>query len=174
VSLALDLGLAEARFERDPTASRSLVARAHDDVKIAIEDLRSIVRGIHPSVLDGRGLDAALSALVASCPVPVSLRVDAPERPDALREAAAYYVVAESVTNAQKHAEADNIAITVQQDVGRLHVVVEDDGAGGARFEAGGGLAGLAARVRSIDGTLTVSSPPGGPTRVEAMIPCEP
>ena len=174
VSLALDLGLAEARFERDPTASRSLVARAHDDVKIAIEDLRSIVRGIHPSVLDGRGLDAALSALVASCPVPVSLRVDVPERPDALREAAAYYVVAESVTNAQKHAEADNIAITVQQDVGRLHVFVEDDGAGGARFEAGGGLAGLAARVRSIDGTLTVSSPPGGPTRVEAMIPCEP
>ena len=81
MSLALDLGLAEARFERDPTASRSLVARAHDDVKIAIEDLRSIVRGIHPSVLDGRGLDAALSALVASCPVPVSLRVTYPNDP---------------------------------------------------------------------------------------------
>ena len=128
--------------------------------------------GIHPSVLDGRGLDAALSALIASCPVPVSLRVDLTERPNPSREAAAYYLVAEAITNVQKHARADSIAVTVPQDGGRLHVVVEDDGSGGARFEAGGGLAGLAARIRSVDGVFTVTSPPGGPTRVEAVIPC--
>lgn len=174
VTLALDLGLAEARFERDPVASRSLVTRAHDDAKIAIEDLRNIVRGIHPSVLDGRGLDAALSALVASCSVPVSLCVDVTERPDPLREATAYYVVAEAITNVQKHAQANNVAVAVQQDDSRLLVVIEDDGGGGAQIEAGGGLAGLAARVGSIDGTFTVSSPPGGPTRVEAVIPCGP
>jgi len=172
VSLVVDLGLAEVRFEQDPDASRSLVAQAHREAKIAIEDLRSIVRGIHPSVLDGRGLDAALSALVGSCPIPVNLRVDLTERPDPISEAAAYYVTAESVTNAQKHADADIIAVEVRQSPGRLIVVVEDDGNGGARLEPGGGLAGLAARVRSIDGTFTLFSPPGGPTRVEAVIPC--
>ncbi|MGH8994905.1 MAG: sensor histidine kinase [Acidimicrobiales bacterium] len=172
VSLAVDLGLAEARFERDPQASRSLVAQAHRNAKVAIEDLRSIVRGIHPSVLDGRGLDAALSALVGSCPVPVDLRVDVAERADPVREAAAYYLVAEAVTNAQKHAGAKRIAIDVHRDEGQLCVAVEDDGHGGAQFEPGGGLAGLAARIHSLEGTFTLTSPTGGPTRVEAVIPC--
>jgi signal transduction histidine kinase len=174
VSLAVDLGIAEARFGKDPEGSRALLARAHQDAKTAIEELRGLVRGIHPSVLDGRGLDAALSALIASCPVPVSLHVDLPRRPDPIREAAAYYVTAEAITNIAKHASARRAAVTVGAEERNLRVVVEDDGSGGARIEPGGGLAGLAARIRSIDGTFTVSSPPGGPTRVEAVIPCEP
>ena len=172
VSLAVDLGLAEARFERDPQASRSLVAQAHRNAKTAIEDLRSIVRGIHPSVLDGRGLDAALSALVGGCPIPVNLHVDIAERPDPVHEAAAYYLVAEAMTNAQKHAGADHITIDVHQDGGQLCVAVEDDGHGGARLEPVGGLVGLAARIHSLDGTFTLTSPPGGPTRIEGVIPC--
>jgi signal transduction histidine kinase len=174
VSLAVDLGIAEARFGRNPESSRALLARAHQDAKSAIEELRSLVRGIHPSVLDGRGLDAALSALIAGCPVPVRLRVDLAKRPDAIREAAAYYVAAEAITNIAKHARASSATVTVGAGEGNLRVVVEDDGAGGARLEPGGGLAGLAARISSIDGTFTVSSPPNGPTRVEAVIPCEP
>jgi signal transduction histidine kinase len=173
VSLAVDLGIAEARFGKDPDSSRLLLARAHRDAKTAIEELRSLVRGIHPSVLDGRGLDAALSALVASCPVPVSLHVDLPHRPDPILEAAAYYVAAEAITNVAKHASARSAVVTVGVAAASLRVVVEDDGSGGARLEPGGGLAGLAARIRSLDGTFTVSSPPGGPTRVEAVIPCE-
>lgn len=173
VSLAVDLGIAEARFGKDPDSARALLARAHQDAKTAIEELRSLVRGIHPSVLDGRGLDAALSALVASCPVPVSLRVHLPQRPDPIREAAAYYVAAEAITNIAKHAGARSATVTVGADDHNLRAVIEDDGNGGARIEPGGGLAGLAARIRSIDGTFTVSSPPGGPTRVEAVIPCE-
>ena len=173
VSLAVDLGIAEARFGKDPDSARSLVARAHADAKTAIEELRGLVRGIHPSVLDGRGLDAALSALIASCPVPVTLRVDLPQRPDPVREAAAYYVAAEAITNITKHASARTATITVQAGERDLRVAVEDDGDGGARIEPGGGLAGLDARIRSIDGTFTVSSPPGGPTRIEAVIPCE-
>jgi len=174
VSLAVDLGIAEARFGKDADSARSLVARAHQDAKTAIEELRGLVRGIHPSVLDGRGLDAALSALIAGCPVPVTLRVDLPRRPDPVREAAAYYVAAEAITNITKHASARTATITVQAGERDLRVAVEDDGAGGARVSPGGGLAGLEMRIRSIDGTFTVSSPPGGPTRIEAVIPCEP
>jgi signal transduction histidine kinase len=173
VSLAVDLGIAEARFGKDPGSSRALLARAHADAKTAIEELRGLVRGIHPSVLDGRGLDAALSALIASCPVPVTLRVDLPKRPDPTREAAAYYVAAEAITNIAKHASARSATVTVGTDGHNLCVVIEDDGNGGARIEPGGGLAGLAARIKSIDGTFTVSSPPAGPTRIEAVIPCE-
>lgn len=172
VSLAVDLGIAEARFERDPQGSRSLVAQAHRHAKEAIEDLRSIARGIHPSVLDGRGLDAALSALVGTCSIPVALHVDVPERPDPVREAAAYYLVAEAVTNVQKHAGAGHITVDVRHDHGQLCVSVEDDGHGGAELEPGGGLVGLAARIHSLDGTFTLTSPPGGPTRVEGVMPC--
>lgn len=173
VSLAVDLGIAEARFGKDPESARSLLTRAHADAKTAIEELRGLVRGIHPSVLDGRGLDAALSALIASCPVPVTLSVDLPQRPDPIREAAAYYVAAEAITNIAKHASARSATVTVGSGKRALRVVIEDDGSGGARIEPGGGLAGLAARISSIDGAFTVSSPPGGPTRVEAVIPCE-
>jgi len=172
VSLALELGLAKARFERDPGAAKSLIERAHDEAKTAIEDLRSLVRGIHPSVLDERGLDAALSALIASCPVPVHVEVTLSRRPDPTREAVAYFVVAEAITNVTKHSGAAKASVIINEGGGLLRVLVEDDGRGGARTDPGGGLAGLGARVAAIDGTFTVTSPPGGPTHIEAVIPC--
>jgi signal transduction histidine kinase len=174
VSLALELGIAKSRFERDPDYARSLLEQAHEQAKIAIQDLRSLVRGIHPSVLDERGLDAALSALVASCHVPVRVDVRLSGRPDRPQEAVAYFVVAEAITNVTKHASASKAAVTITDDDGVLRVLVEDDGRGGAAIEPGGGLAGLAARAAAIDGRLTVTSPPGGPTRVAAELPCGP
>jgi len=173
VSLALDLGLAKARLDRDPEAARSMVERAHEGAKRATEDLRNLVRGIHPAVLDERGLDAALSALVAGCAVPVSVDVTLRQRPDAVLESAAYFVIAEAITNVTKHSGARTATVTVTGNGTLLRVVVEDDGHGGAHLEPGGGLAGLAARLASVDGILTVSSPPDGPTRIEAVMPCE-
>jgi signal transduction histidine kinase len=172
VNLALDLGLARARLRSDPGAAQSLIDRAHEEAKRAAEDLRNLVRGIHPSVLDERGLDAALSALVAACPVPVSVNVDLPRRPAPTPEAAAYYVVAEAITNISKHAHARKAAVSIGYADGALRVAVEDDGRGGTCLEPGGGLEGLAARVASLDGTFKLSSPQGGPTRIEAVIPC--
>ena len=174
VNLALDLGLAKARLRSDPTAAQSLIERAHQEAKRAAGDLRNLVRGIHPSVLDERGLDAALSALVASCPVPVAVNVDLPRRPAPASEAAAYYVVAEAITNISKHAQAHSAAVAISDTGGALRVAVQDDGRGGARLEPGGGLDGLATRVASLDGTFELCSPEGGPTRIEAVIPCAP
>jgi len=174
VSLALELGLARARFERDPGSAKALIDQAHQEAKTAIEDLRSLVRGIHPSVLDERGLDAALSALIASCPVPVRVEVTLSRRPEQTTEAVAYFVVAEAVTNVTKHSGATRASVIINEAAGVLRVLVEDDGHGGARADPGGGLAGLGARVAAIDGTFTVNSPPGGPTYVEAVIPCGP
>jgi signal transduction histidine kinase len=174
VNLALDLGLARARLRSDPGAAQSLIDRAHAEAKLAAEDLRNLVRGIHPSVLDERGLDAALSALVASCTIPVTVNVNLPRRPASASEAAAYYVVAEAITNIIKHAQARKAAVSIGYADGALRVTIEDDGRGGASLEPGGGLEGLAARVASLDGTFELSSPAGGPTRIEAMIPCAP
>ncbi len=171
VSLALELGLAKARFERDPDSARSLIYQAHEEAKTAIEDLRGLVRGIHPSVLDERGLDAAFSALVASCAVPIRVEVSLSRRPDQAVEAVAYFVVAEAITNVTKHSGASRASVVITEAGGLLRVVVQDDGGGGAQAEPGGGLAGLAARVTAIDGTFAVTSPKGGPTRIEATIP---
>jgi signal transduction histidine kinase len=173
VSLALELGLAKARFERDPDSVRALINQAHEEAKTAIEDLRGLVRGIHPSVLDERGLDAAFSALVASCAVPVRVEVSLSKRLDQSVEAVAYFVVAEAITNVTKHSGASRASVMITEASGLLRVLVEDDGGGGASAEPGGGLAGLAARVAAIDGTFRVTSPPGGPTHLEAVIPCE-
>jgi signal transduction histidine kinase len=174
VSLAMQLGLARARFDRDPGSARTFLAQAHDEAKTALADLRGVVRGIHPSVLDERGLDAALSGLVAGCPVPVRVDVSLAARPDRTREAIAYFVAAEAITNVTRHSGARKASVTITGTSGLLHIVVDDDGHGGAAIEPGGGLAGLAARVAAIDGTLTLTSPPGGPTRIDAVIPCEP
>jgi len=171
VSLALELGLAKARFERDPDSARALLNQAHEEAKTAIEDLRGLVRGIHPSVLDERGLDAAFSALVASCAVPVRVDVSLSQRLDQAVEAVAYFVVAEAITNVTKHSGAARASVMITEASGLLRVLVEDDGGGGATADPGGGLAGLASRVAAIDGTFAVHSPKGGPTRVEAIIP---
>ncbi|MGH3290874.1 MAG: sensor histidine kinase [Trebonia sp.] len=171
VSLAAQIGLAMARFDRDPAAARSMFGQAHAEAKAALADLRGVIRGLHPPVLDERGLDAALSGLIVGCLAPVRVEVSLSHRPDPMREAIAYFVAAEAITNITKHSGAGKAAVTITDVSGPLTVLVEDDGQGGAAAVPGGGLAGLAARVAAVDGTLNVTSPPGGPTRIEAVLP---
>ena len=171
VSLAMELGRAKVKFESDPQAAAAIVSQAHEQAKEALAELRNLVRGVHPPVLSDRGLDAALSGLAALCPVPVSVTVRLPVRPPAAIEAIAYFVVAEALTNVAKHAKASRAAVTVGNAGSMLSLVIRDDGVGGADPD-GQGLNGLAARVAGVDGRLTVSSPPGGPTSIEVMLPC--
>jgi signal transduction histidine kinase len=173
VAVAMDLGLARERLAAagDERAAE-LVGNAHDEAKRAITELRELVRGIHPAVLADRGLDAALSALAARCPVPVDVRVDMPNRPPAAVETTAYYVVAEALTNIAKHARATSARVRVGQRGDAVVVEVGDDGVGGAAAGPAGGLAGLLDRVHAVQGTLRIASPPGGPTTLLAELPC--
>jgi signal transduction histidine kinase len=171
VSLAMELGRARAKFASDPQAAEAIVGQAHEQAKEALTELRNLVRGVHPPVLSDRGLDAALSGLAALSPVPVTVRVDLPKRPPASVEAIAYFVVAEALTNVAKHAKASRALVTVTRSGDLLNVAVSDDGIGGAS-PAGQGLSGLAARAAGIDGRLLVTSPDGGPTVIEAVLPC--
>jgi len=172
LSLGMDLGMALEKFETDPKAARGLVGDAHAELQRAIAELRNLARGIHPAVLTDRGLDAALSALAARSPLPVRLDVRLEERPPASVEATAYFIVAEALTNAARYANAKRIDVRVRQNGDKLHIEVKDDGVGGAEQRVGGGLAGLADRANSVEGSLRVSSPHGGPTVVTADLPC--
>ena len=172
VSLAMSLGRARAKLDEDPAGARDLLDQAHLDAKRALAELRDLARGIHPAVLTDRGLDAALSALAARSPVPVTVQVDVAERPSPTVEAVAYFVVAEALTNVAKHARARAAAVRVLQAGDRLYVTVLDDGAGGADLALGTGLAGLRDRVAAVDGRLALSSPTGGPTELTVELPC--
>jgi signal transduction histidine kinase len=172
VALAVDLGTARERLETDPEAGRALVAEAHEEAKAALKEIRDLVRGIHPVILEDRGLDAALSAVVARSPVPVDLRIDLAERPPAAVESAAYFVVSEALANVARHSGATRASVDIARSRDRLVVEVRDDGAGGADPGAGTGLAGLGDRVRSMGGTMTLLSPAGGPTTVLVELPC--
>jgi len=174
VALAMDLGLAEQRLAHaDPATALEHVASARGQARAAMAELRDLVRGIAPSILNDRGLDAALTALVSGRNPPVELRVELPERPVGPRETAAYFVAAEALTNARKHAAASRVAVHAWENAAdKLIVEVIDDGVGGADPEAGSGLSGLRKRVAALDGTLTVVSPRGGPTTVRAEFPC--
>jgi signal transduction histidine kinase len=171
VSLAMELGRARAKFGSDPEAAEAIVGQAHEQAKEALAELRNLVRGVHPPVLSDRGLDAALSGLAALSPVPVTVRVELAERPPPAVEAIAYFVVAEALTNVAKHAKASRALVTVSRSGDLLNVAISDDGIGGASV-AGRGLSGLAARAAGIDGRLLVTSPDGGPTVIEAVLPC--
>jgi signal transduction histidine kinase len=173
VSLAMNLGLARATLTDLPEEARQVIVAAHEEAKEALGELRSLVRGLHPAVLEDRGLDAALSGVAARTPLPVRLHVDVPVRPSPTVEAVAYFVVSEALANVAKHAQATRASVTVQRVAGMLRVEVADDGQGGADPSRGTGLAGLNGRVRSVDGRLEVASPPGGPTRIFAELPCE-
>jgi signal transduction histidine kinase len=173
VALGMTLGLAREKMDSDPEQARALMDEAHADAKAAMVELRSIARGIHPAVLDDRGLDAALSAIAAKAPVPVSINVNLPKRMGVTLEGAAYYVVAESLTNMAKHANATHASIDIGVHDGKLLVAVSDNGRGGAEVRPDGGLAGLRDRVAALGGTLAVSSPAGGPTTVKVDMPCE-
>jgi signal transduction histidine kinase len=193
VSLAMALGMARQKLEKGspggvakgPETARAaeLVGEAHEEAKLALAEIRDLIRGIHPAVLTDRGLDAAISALAGRSPVPTSVEVELDERPPEAVEITAYFVIAEALANVAKHSGASQARISVrrQRDTGDgelsgdsledlLVVEVEDDGGGGAD-PAGAGLAGLADRVIVLDGCLTVESPSGGPTRVRAEIP---
>ena len=178
VNLAMTLGVAKAAIRQDPDRAERLVAEAHSEAKSVMTDLRQLARGIHPAILEDRGLDAALSALAARSRIPVDLDVqlrsaDAPPLGREL-EAVAYFVVAEALTNIAKHAEATAAGVSVTAGPEVLRVRIEDDGRGGAQVRRDGqstGLAGLTDRVRATGGHLDVASPPGGGTVLIAVIP---
>jgi signal transduction histidine kinase len=172
LALGMDLGMALERFDTDPDGARGLVGDAHAELQRAIAELRNLARGIHPAVLTDRGLDAALSALAARSAVPVRLDIRLRERPPASVEATAYFIVAEALTNAARYANARHVDLRVRQNGEKLHIEVMDDGVGGAKERVGGGLAGLVDRANSVEGSLRVSSPQGGPTVVSADLPC--
>jgi signal transduction histidine kinase len=173
VAVAMTLGRARNKLADDPESARLLIDEAHADAKLAVAELRDLARGIYPAVLGDRGLDAALSALAARCPVPVDVEVDAVPRPPAAVESTAYFIVAETLTNVAKHSTATTVGVLVRRTGDAVTVRVTDDGAGGAELRTGGGLAGLADRAATIDGVMSVSSPPGGPTVITAELPCE-
>jgi signal transduction histidine kinase len=173
VVLAMNLGLARATLTDLPEPARTVIETAHDEAVTALAELRELVRGLHPAVLNDRGLDAALSGIAARLPIPVQLRVDVPKRCAPSVEAIAYFTVSEALTNIVKHASASHAEITVIRTGPRLHVAVTDDGHGGATLGGDGGLRGLAQRAAAIDGTLHLTSPPGGPTTLVVELPCE-
>ena len=173
VSLAMNLGMARERFEGEAEPVRQAIAAAHEEAILALSELREFIRGLHPAVLSDRGLNAALSGLVARAPLPVRLRVDVPRPAAPGVEAVAYFIVSEALANVVKHAQATSAAVTVTRDGDLLRVAVSDDGTGGAVSGGGTGLPGLAQRAAAVDGTLNIDSPPGGPTVITAELPCE-
>jgi signal transduction histidine kinase len=178
VAVAMKLGLARQKLSgavagtAQPDLKRilELVDAAHRGAKEAIVELRDLARGIHPPVLD-HGLGTALTTLAAHSGVPVELVIDVPERPSAAIETIAYFCAAELLTNVAKHSGARRATLEVVHAPGLLRVRVSDDGSGGARIEARGGLAGLVDRISIVDGRIQVSSPPHGPTAVTVELP---
>jgi signal transduction histidine kinase len=173
----MTIGLVQTKLDTDPAAAKALIAEAHEDAKTALVELRNVVRGIAPTILSDRGLDAALSSVVQRAAVQTTLDIDLPRRLPEETESVAYFVVGEALTNTAKHAQASRAAVTVRLDraENQLHVSVFDDGRGGAQItdsETATGLRGLADRVRAARGTFTVSSPVTGPTTVTAVLPC--
>ncbi|MCD9590809.1 sensor histidine kinase, partial [Streptomyces sp. 8ZJF_21] len=171
VALAMGLGLAKEKLEEDPEAAAKMVDEAHGEVKLALQELRDLARGIHPAILTDRGLGPALSALSARCTVPVKVTVELPERPAPAIEGIAYFTVSELLQNISKHSGAHTAEIELWRADNRLLIQVRDDGRGGAATDRGSGLSGLAERLGSVDGLFAVDSPPGGPTAVTAELP---
>jgi PAS domain S-box-containing protein len=173
VSLAVQLRLVEARLESDPARARQELVDARDQLGNALNELRELARGLHPAILTDGGLAPALSALATRAPVPVEITDVPGDRLPEPVEAAAYYLIAEAVTNVAKHAQASHVSVSVRRDDGRVVVDVVDDGVGGADADSGSGLHGLADRVEALHGRLRIDSPRGGGTRIEAQIPVD-
>ncbi len=172
VAVAMGLGRAKSKMDSDPEGAAELIAEAHADAKLAIKELRDLARGIYPSVLGDRGLDAALSALAARVPIEVELQVNVEPRPPTSVESAAYFTVGEALTNITKHSQATKATVKVNRVETGVLVEITDNGQGGAELKPGGGLAGLADRAATIDGVVVVVSPTGGPTVIRAELPC--
>jgi signal transduction histidine kinase len=172
VALSLQVNLARARLADDPQAAAELLDGARDELRLALAELRELARGIHPAVLTDRGLDAAIESLAQRSAIPVQVKDMLSERLPASVEAAAYFVVAESLTNVAKYAGAALAEVSIGRENGHAVVEVRDDGVGGADPAGGTGLRGLADRLAAVDGRLEVVSPPGEGTLVRARIPC--
>ncbi|WAL97250.1 sensor histidine kinase [Streptomyces sp. Je 1-369] len=171
VALAMGLGLAKEKLLEDPDAAASMVDEAHGEVKLALQELRDLARGIHPAVLTDRGLNAALSSVASRCTVPVKVAADLPARPAAAIEGIAYFTVSELLQNISKHSGARSASVDVWRADERLLIQVWDDGRGGARLDGGTGMSGLADRLGAVDGLFVIESPEGGPTTITAELP---
>lgn len=175
VSMSMRVGLARRAFDKDPEAARKLLADAQDQAEEALTELRHVVRGIHPPILTDRGLVGAVRALAASSGLDVAVREDGVEegpRAPAAVEAAAYFVIAEALTNAAKHSGAERASVELARGGGVLRISVRDEGRGGADDSGGSGLLGMRRRAAALDGTVEVVSPVGGPTVIEVELPC--
>ncbi|WP_237536386.1 histidine kinase [Streptomyces sp. SID5785] len=174
VAMGMTLDAAEHRLDEDPEAVRALLAEARASSSAALRELRDLVRGIHPPVLADRGLADAVRSLALLSPLDTEVTVDLPARPEAPVESAVYFAVAETVTNAAKHAEAERLWIDLAYDPSRatLRIGVTDDGQGGADPARGSGLAGIERRLAPFDGVIAVHSPAGGPTQISMEVPC--
>jgi signal transduction histidine kinase len=173
VALGMSLGLADELMANDPEEAKRLLSEARSTTTAALGDLRSVVRGIHPPVLADRGLAGAVQALALDMAIPVVVTVQLPGRPQAPIESAAYFGVAESLANIGKHSGAHRAWIELGYEAGELRIEVGDDGRGGASLAGGTGLAGVARRLAAFDGSLSISSPEGGPTVVSIRLPCD-
>jgi len=176
VMLAMDLGRAEEKIDSDPEGAKKLVADAREQSRLALAELRDLVRGTAPSILIDRGIVSAVASIAAKSQIPThidSVRIGETRFSPAV-ERAGYFVATEALTNVAKHSGASRADVVFWRDSTRLFVEVWDDGRGGASLDDGGGLAGLRDRVATIDGTLTVVSPPDGPTMIRAALPISP
>jgi signal transduction histidine kinase len=172
VGVAMSLGRAKLKLDSVPVELRELIDEAHSEAKLAVSELRDLARGIYPAVLQDRGLDAALSAQTARLPIKVDIEVKTDPRPPSVVETTTYFIVCESLTNIVKYAGATRATVKIWRTHDTVVVEITDDGRGGAVIRPGGGLAGLTDRAATIDGVITVVSPPGGPTVVRADLPC--
>ncbi|GAA4591215.1 signal transduction histidine kinase [Actinoplanes octamycinicus] len=172
VSLGMTIGLAEEMVEGDPAGARKLLAEARETSSAALADLRHLVRGIHPPVLAERGLDGAVRALALAVPIPTTVETALPGRLDTPVESAAYFAVAEALANATRHSFARTAQVELWHTGSSLVMRVSDDGLGGADPSGGSGLRGIERRLAAFDGTMSLSSPPGGPTVVTMELPC--
>jgi signal transduction histidine kinase len=174
VSLTMSLGMAEDEFERDPDAARQLVIEARASARMALNELRHLVRGIHPPVLTERGLSGAVEALALASAVPVEVDVVLDGRLPAPLESALYFMIAEAMANIARHSEATWAFVRLWKEHGRLRLIVHDDGRGGADPARGSGLRGMQQRLAAFDGKFTLRSPVGGPTELFAELPFRP
>jgi signal transduction histidine kinase len=172
VAVTVLVGAARRALARDQASAAASLDRAQTAAEQALAELRTVARSILPPVLADRGLAGALSGLAATCVVPCRIEVDVPGRCAASVEATAYFVVAEALTNIVKHSGARHASVTVHRKLDRLLLRIADDGRGGADEDGGSGLTGIRRRTEAHDGSLTVTSPPGGPTTLEVDLPC--
>lgn len=171
VAIGLDLGMAEQQIEHDPVRARELIENARTKVQGSIGELRQLGRGLHPAILEDRGIDAALSAVVSGAPIPISVHVDPDLDLSTDVGETVYFVANEAIANVLKHAHARVASVHVSKVAANVRATIHDDGVGGVDDRGGTGIAGIRARVNAVDGTLSISSPPGGPTTLIAEVP---